>query len=301
MSAQKSDQLVVQPIIVKKKIVHGGHHGGAWKVAYADFVTAMMALFIVLWLLNSSEQVKKAIAGYFRDPSGHSTQNGSGQSGASENIGLGRDDMSKLKEKLEAAIRQTPDVAKLKDQVQMTVTGEGLRIELLESAVNTFFETGNAQPTPSGQEMLQLLASELGKLPNRLSVEGHTDSTPYVSPTGYSNWELSADRANAARKLIQQSGVRANQVADVRGYADQRLRKPEDPTSASNRRVSIVVKYRAPDDPPAPDAAPKEVKSSPVGEPKPSPVGTKTEVKPAAIQAKLPTTPALAEKGKTAR
>jgi chemotaxis protein MotB len=248
MSAQKSDQLLVQPIVIRKKIVHGGHHGGAWKVAYADFVTAMMALFIVLWLMGSSAQVKNAIAGYFHDPSGHSAQNGSGQSGASENIGIGKDDMGKLKEKLEAAIRQTPNVAKLKDQVQMTVTGEGLRIELLESAVNTFFESGNAQPTSGGEEMLGLLAAELGKLPNKLSVEGHTDSKPYASTNGYSNWELSTDRANSARKLIQQSGVRPDQVADVRGFADQRLRKPEDPFSASNRRVSIVVKYRASDE-----------------------------------------------------
>jgi chemotaxis protein MotB len=248
MSAQKSDQLLVQPIIVKKKIVHGGHHGGAWKVAYADFVTAMMSLFIVLWLMGASAKVKQAIAGYFRDPSGHSAQNGSGQSGATENIGIGKDDMGKLKEKLEAAIRQTPNVAKLKDQVQMTVTGEGLRIELLESAVSTFFESGSAQPTPQGEEMLELLADQLGKLPNKLSVEGHTDSKPYLSSNGYSNWELSTDRANAARKLIQQSGVRTDQVADVRGFADQRLRKPEDPFSPSNRRVSIVVKYLAPGD-----------------------------------------------------
>src|SRR5580693_3898535 len=100
MSAQKSEQLLVQPIIIKKKVVHGGHHGGAWKVAYADFVTAMMAFFIVMWLLGSSDPVKKAVAGYFKDPSGHSDQNGSGQSGASEAIGIGKDDMSKLKEKL---------------------------------------------------------------------------------------------------------------------------------------------------------------------------------------------------------
>ena len=271
MSAQNSDNLVVQPIIIKKKVVHGGHHGGAWKVAYADFVTAMMALFIVLWLLSSSDAVKKAVAGYFRDPTGHSNQNGSGQSGASENIGIGKDDMGKLKEKLEAAIRQTPAVAKLKDQVQMTVTGEGLRIELLESAVNTFFETGSARPTPSGEEMLQLLATELGKLPNRLSVEGHTDAKPYVSSNGYSNWELSTDRANSARKLVQQAGVRDNQVADVRGYADQRLRKPEDPTSASNRRVSIVVKYQAPGDPPVhASSEPTAGKAKPTGNPAPA-------------------------------
>jgi chemotaxis protein MotB len=259
MSPQKSDPLAVEPIIIVKKIVHAGHHGGAWKVAYADFVTAMMALFIVLWLTSSSDPVRKAVAGYFNDPSGHHGQSGTGQSGITENLGIGRDDMSKLKEKLEASIRASPEVAKLKDQVQMTVTGEGLRIELLESTLNSFFETGNAQPTSSGEEMLQLLAAQLGKLPNRLSVEGHTDSSPYVSATGYSNWELSSDRANAARKLIQQFGVRADQVADVRGFADQRLRKPADPTSASNRRVSIVVKYRAPDEPAShvPPLAPK--------------------------------------------
>jgi len=158
-------------------------------------------------------------------------------------------------------------VGKLKDQVLMSVTGEGLRIELLESASNSFFETGNAQPTSTGEEMLKLLAAQLGKLPNRISVEGHTDANPYVSPTGYSNWELSSDRANAARKLIQQFGVRGDQVADVRGYADQKLRKPNDPTSASNRRVSIVVKYRTPDDPPAPALAGKP---TPAGEAKPA-------------------------------
>jgi len=242
--------------------MHAGHHGGAWKVAYADFVTAMMALFIVLWLMSSSEPVKKAVAGYFRDPSGHKGENGTGQAGTSikEDLGIGKDDMGKLKEKLEAAIRQSPDVGKLKDQVQMTVTGEGLRIELLEKNKSTFFESGVANPTGSGKEMLELLAAQLGKLPNRVSVEGHTDAQPYVSATGYSNWELSSDRANAARKVIQLTGVRENQVADVRGYADQRLRKPEDPTSASNRRISIVVKYRAPEDPPMPGAPVPETK-----------------------------------------
>jgi chemotaxis protein MotB len=180
--------------------------------------------------------------------------------------------MGKLKERLEAAIRQAPEVGKLKDQVQMSVTGEGLRIELLESASNSFFEAGNAQPTATGEEMLQLLAAELGKLPNRLSVEGHTDSNPYVSAAGYSNWELSADRANAARKLIQQFGVRPDQVADVRGYADQQLRKPGDPTSASNRRVSIVVKYVAASDPPSHAAGGKPTSG---GEAKPAAAAAK--------------------------
>jgi chemotaxis protein MotB len=294
MAAQESEQLVIQPIIVVKKVIQAGHHGGAWKVAYADFVTAMMALFIVLWLLSSSADVKKAVGGYFRDPSGRSGPSGTGQSGSSENIGIGKDDMGKLQEKLAAAIRQAPDVGKLKDQVLMSVTGEGLRIELLDSAKSTFFETGNAQPTPSGQEMLQLLAAQLEKLPNRLSVEGHTDANPYVSATGYSNWELSSDRANAARKFIQQFGVRPDQVADVRGYADQKLRKPEDPTSASNRRVSIVVKYRTPDDPPTrgPDGKP-----TPVGDAKPATVaGVKSGATLVPVQTKPAAAPSPSEK-----
>ena len=126
----------------------------------------------------------------------------------------------------------------------MTVTGEGLRIELLESEVGTFFETGSSKPSATGKNMLDLLAGELGKMKNRLLIEGHTDSQPFAaSARGYSNWELSADRANSARKLMQEGGLSKDQVAEVRGFADQRLRKPEDPQNASNRRVSIVVKY----------------------------------------------------------
>ena len=241
MSVQKPE---TQPIIIKKKIVHGGHHGGAWKVAYADFVTAMMALFIVLWLMGSSEPVKKAVAGYFRDPSGKAAEKGSALGGVGENISIRKDDMGKLKEKLESAMLQSPELAKLKNQVQMTVTGEGLRIELLESEVGTFFEKGSSHPSSTGKNMLDMLARQLGKMPNRMLIEGHTDSQPFAASVGgYSNWELSADRANSARKLMQESGLSKDQVAEVRGYADQRLRKPEDPKNASNRRVSIVVKY----------------------------------------------------------
>jgi chemotaxis protein MotB len=243
-STQRTDSIAVTPIIIKKKIVHAGHHGGAWKVAYADFVTAMMALFIVLWLMGASEPVKKAVAGYFRDPSGHAAQTGNGEGGTGQNIAIGKDDMNKLKQKLESAMRDEPELEKLKDQVQMTVTGEGLRIELLESEVGTFFESGSAQPTATGKEMLDMLAAQLGKMQNRLLIEGHTDARPYQSSNGYSNWELSVDRANAARRLMQVSGLEADQVAEVRGYAAQRLRKPDDPDDASNRRVSIVVKYR---------------------------------------------------------
>ena len=233
----------LQPIIIKKIKGHGEHHGGAWKVAYADFVTAMMALFIVLWLMGSSAPVKKAVAGYFTDPSGKSGVTGSGEAGTGENLSLKKDDMGKLKEKLESAMKQSPDLEKLKNQVLMTVTGEGLRIELLENEAGTFFDSGSSTPSASGKEMLRMMSAELGRMKNKLLVEGYTDARPFASPNGYSNWELSSDRANSARKVMQDSGLAPNQVSQIRGYADQSLLKPNDPNNASNRRISVVVKY----------------------------------------------------------
>jgi chemotaxis protein MotB len=235
-------------IIVKKKVDHGGHHGGAWKVAYADFVTAMMALFIVLWLLNSSKQLQVAVGGYFKDPTGKSKKVGSNLSGSGESFALTRDNMPKLKEELQKAVRQMTNFEKLKDQIEMTVTSEGLRIELLETEKGTFFDTGSAAPTDNGKELLRMLAHELGNLPNRISIEGHTDSKPYASSGEYSNWELSTDRANAARRLMQANGLGSNQVIQVRGYADEKLRKPDAPLDASNRRISVIVQYIVKDD-----------------------------------------------------
>jgi len=237
-----------QPVIViRKKGGHGGHHGGAWKVAYADFVTAMMALFIVLWLMNSSKQVQEAVGGYFKDPTGTSKMVGTDMQGAGESFALSREDMPKLKEELQKAIRHIDNFDKLKDQIEMTVTAEGLRIELLESEPGTFFESGSPVPSASGRELLIALASELGKLPNNISLEGHTDAKPFAKGTTYGNWELSADRANAARRLMQQNGVREDQVMQVRGYADQRLRKPNNPEDPSNRRISLIVQNIAKD------------------------------------------------------
>lgn len=230
-------------VIVKKKGGHGGHHGGAWKVAYADFVTAMMALFIVLWLLNTNKPVKEAVAGYFKDPTGTGKKAGTTQSGSGENFVLTRDNMPKLKDQLQQTIRQMTDFDKLKSQVEMTVTAEGLRIELMEAASGTFFDSGSSKLNKDGSELLGKLAEELGKLPNKLSIEGHTDSKPYAGSGAYGNWELSADRANAARRLMQAGGIRADQVTQVRGFADQRLRKPEDPFDPSNRRISVIVQY----------------------------------------------------------
>jgi chemotaxis protein MotB len=232
------------PIIIKKKSGHGGHHGGAWKVAYADFVTAMMALFIVLWLLNSSKQVQEAVGGYFKDPSGNSKMVGSTMRGAGQNLDLRKDDMKKIKEALEKQVKSLPDFEKLKQHINMTITAEGLRIELTESESGTFFELGSPVPSPTGIEMLKALAQEVGKLPNQVSVEGHTDSRPYSGGlSGYSNWELSVDRANAARKIMQNSGIKEQQVSQVRGFADQRPRAKCSPDDPANRRISLIVEY----------------------------------------------------------
>ena len=229
-------------IIIKKKGGHGGHHGGAWKVAYADFVTAMMALFIVLWLLNSSKQIQEAVGGYFKDPTGTSRKVGSNMVGTGENFVLTRDNMPKLKEQLQEAMKQMTDFEKLKSHIEMTVTTEGLRIELSESASGTFFDSGSAKLKGDGTELLVTLAQELGKLPNKLSIEGHTDSQPYSSQS-YGNWELSSDRANAARRVMQANGIGLDQVTQVRGFADQRLRKPDAPLDPANRRISLIVQY----------------------------------------------------------
>ncbi len=229
-------------IIIKKKINHGGHHGGAWKVAYADFVTAMMALFIVLWLLGSDDSVKKAVGGYFSDPEGNGKLMGTTLAGSGAGAAIGIDDMEKLKEKIEQAMKQMPKFEQIKEQVQLIVTGEGLRVELLETEKGMFFESGKPNPSDRGRELLQMLSNQLGKLPNKLLIEGHTDSKPYASES-YSNWELSADRANTARRLMQNSGVKPNQVAQVRGYADQQLRKEDDPENPGNRRISVIVQY----------------------------------------------------------
>jgi chemotaxis protein MotB len=231
-------------IIIRKKGGHGGHHGGAWKVAYADFVTAMMALFIVLWLMSSSsKQTQIAISGYFKDPSGTAKNPGTSLAGSGENLKLTKENMAQLKTELQKSIQKINDLDKLKKNIEMTVTAEGLRIELLESEGGTFFNSGSAALNQSGQELLTLLAEELGKVPNHVSVEGHTDAKPYTGKGSYSNWELSADRANAARRLMQQAGLRPDQVSRVRGFADQRLRNKKDPLDPSNRRVSIIVQY----------------------------------------------------------
>jgi chemotaxis protein MotB len=246
----------VRPIIViKKQIAHGGHHGGAWKVAYADFVTAMMSLFIVLWLLNCSPQIKRAVAGYFNDPSSKGQQTGTLNLGSGESLSIDKQNVEKLKEEIEKAILKQADLTKLSKQIDITVTGEGLKIELIEDKGGTFFETGSPKLSDSGVELLSLLATQLKVLPNRLLIEGHTDAQPFSDNSDYTNWELSSDRANSARRLLQLDGIGQSQISQVRGYADQMLRVPTNPLDPSNRRISLIVQW-ADAMPPAPGVAP---------------------------------------------
>jgi len=250
---------VIPIIIRRKKVVGHGHHGGAWKVAYADFVTAMMALFIVLWLLSSSENVKKAVAGYFRDPTGPGVSTGSGLAGLGDGLNLEKKDMEKLKDKLQAAFRQHPTFQQvLKDRIQMVVTGEGLRIEFMENEQGLFFHSGKALPTEECTSLLASVAAEVGQMTNSILIEGHTDSKPFNGQSGYSNWELSADRSNAARRVMEKAGLKPHQVGQVRGFADQRLRDKADPENATNRRISIIVRYNDEDKPQPEPPAPKE-------------------------------------------
>ena len=230
-------------ILVKKVKGHAGHHRGAWKVAYADFVTALMALFIVLWLMNTSPKVRKAVAGYFNDPMGSSKLTGTDRSGAADNLPITKNNISQLKQRLENGIQQLNDLKPLKNQIEITVTPEGLRIELLETKDGSFFDTGSAVLNARGREILTMVAHQLSTVPNRISIEGHTDARPYSGAANYTNWELSTDRANAARRLMQTAGLRPNQVSQVRGYADQQLRVPSNPFDPSNRRISLIVQY----------------------------------------------------------
>ena len=238
-----------QPIIIiKKKVAHGGHHGGAWKVAYADFVTALMSLFIVLWLMSSTPKpVQEQIAGYFNDPKGTAAKKGSEVKPIPKEVKEVKEskdskkNLDELKNDLLRAINDLNLLNKLKKQIEISLTDEGLRIELVEDEKGTCFESGSAQPTPALQQILKVLSDRLKTVPNKISIEGHTDAHPYATEARYGNWELSTDRANVARRDMQQDGIRADQISQVRGFADQQLHFPDKPLDPANRRVSLVV------------------------------------------------------------
>ncbi|MDR3702219.1 MAG: OmpA family protein, partial [Candidatus Sulfopaludibacter sp.] len=217
-----------------------------WKVAYADFVTALMALFIVLWMMNASRAVKESVSGYFRDPRGFTLKRGAGPAGAGEGMVVRPKNVHGIQQQIERALEQVPEFARMRENIKFSATGEGLRIDLEENEQGLFFITGGAEPTEAGAHLLAALAGELSKMPNKVVIEGHTDSRPFRNAgpgSGYSNWELSADRANAARRLLHQYGLQPQQVVEVRGFADERLMIADRPEDARNRRVSLVVKF----------------------------------------------------------
>ena len=252
-----------QPIIVKrKKAGHHAAHGGAWKVAYADFVTAMMAFFLVMWLVGQSKPIKAAVAAHFRDPGifDQAKSNGPIAGGdlkldpeaappqpetqpgmlAAERAAL-EDTAARIRQRL----AESPDLRSLGKQIEITITRDGLRIELVDAESQTFFASGSAALAPGTEKVLDLIARELGQLKNSIVVEGHTDSRPYAVTDLYSNWELSADRANAARRVMERSGLQTGQVRGVRGYADRQLRVQDTPLDPRNRRVSVIVEHLA--------------------------------------------------------
>ena len=246
-----------QPIIIKKVVQGGhGHHGGAWKVAYADFVTAMMALFIVLWILGQDDSVKANIAHYFNDPigfaggKGPSPIDGQGNKIIAPKILTDLEKKEIEKKRLEEMGQEllsnlkNQDFKDLIDQVDVEVTDEGLRIEIMESGNDAFFEVGTASLKSSASRMLNIIGKQMSELNNKVVVEGHTDSRPFSNGLkGYSNYELSADRANSARRALIESGLKENQIDEIRGYADNRLRNKDNPYDYVNRRISIIVKY----------------------------------------------------------
>ncbi|UCC79495.1 MAG: OmpA family protein [Candidatus Zixiibacteriota bacterium] len=251
-----------QPIVVVKKSgKHGGHHGGSWKVAYADFVTALMAFFLVMWLVNQEQAVKEAVQGYFNDPANYGKMEGSSSilpGGASifdsdvpppkQPTGEAalKEALEKAGNQLQVELAKIPGFDVIKEHVHVEMIPEGLRIQLIEAASKDddssyFFDLGSARLSGKGVQILTVIGKELSGLDNKIVVEGHTDSKKFHYKERYSNWELSADRANSARKLLEEKSIKPGQIYAIRGYADNSPMIANNPADARNRRIAIVV------------------------------------------------------------
>lgn len=260
-----------QPIIVIKKIKkggHGGHHGGSWKVAYADFVTAMMAFFLLLWLLSASnDQTLAGIADYFQNPSALANRGGRSTSmiDLGSNVDSSRGDESRnresesleqyskefeseeakkledLKIELEYLVESTPELHKFKEQLLIDITEEGLQIQIIDKENRPMFDLASAVLKPYAKRILKEMTPILNQLPNKLSISGHTDAKGYSRRDGYTNWELSSDRANSARRQLVRSNMPADKIVRVVGLSDKFLLDVRRPTDPSNRRISILV------------------------------------------------------------
>jgi chemotaxis protein MotB len=280
LMSNKQNAVVHTTIIKRKKVVKGdGHHGGAWKVAYADFVTAMMAFFLLMWLLGSTTKGDlEGIADYFKTPLQVALRGGSGSGDASHVINGGGQDLtrqagqvkrgeieaarrtinlraaqaelarieklklSELKGRLEAVIESIPALAQFKRQLLIDITLDGLRIQIVDEQNRPMFNSGSAVLQPYTREILYEIAKVVNDVPNRISISGHTDARPYAGgERGYSNWELSADRANASRRELLAGGMEEKKIARVVGLASSVLFDEKDPFNPINRRISIIV------------------------------------------------------------
>ncbi|MDX8380276.1 MAG: flagellar motor protein MotB [Gallionella sp.] len=289
-----------RPIVIKRiKKVAAGHHGGAWKIAYADFVTAMMAFFLLMWLLGSTSKGDlNGISEYFKTPLKVALMGGSGSGDSSSIIKGGgqdltrstgqvkegelpskkrvinmkaaeqeflRDELAKLKgmkAKIEKSIANNDKLKKFKNQILLDITSEGLRIQVVDDKNRPMFQSGSAQLEPYMREILRAIASTLNDLPNKISISGHTDAALYAGgDLGYSNWELSADRANATRRELLADGLDANKVVRVVGLSSAVLFNKADPLDPANRRISLIVMNKKAEDAAAHDGGTVDVEA----------------------------------------
>jgi chemotaxis protein MotB len=247
------------PIIIRKKksaVVHR-HHGGSWKVAYADFVTAMMAFFMVMWIMGLSDDTRTQIQGYFNDPVGFmkaiprtktvvappalsaprpGEAVGGGMSATEE------ERATEIKKEIDEAVQSEVRLAELQRHVQTELVAEGLQIELVEATGAVFFETGSANIRPPARQLIAEIAPILSASGRKMVIEGHTDAAPFPG-ANYDNWNLSSDRANALRRALLSAGVPAAQIAEIRGFGDTRLKRPAEPLHFSNRRVTLLLPF----------------------------------------------------------
>jgi chemotaxis protein MotB len=233
-------------IIRKSKEHHGGHHGGAWKVAYADFVTAMMALFIVLWVLGAADKKYKAgIAHYFREPGVFSGSSGVIPDGGQEKLGAGiiaAPSLEVLETRIKERLSGSNEVVGVVDQVPIRLMEDGLLIEVIDKEKHAFFDLSSAAVKPIMRKVLAIVVEQVKESPYELVISGHTDARPYQDETEYTNWDLSTQRALNTRRVLQQLGIAPQRVGKVAGYADRQLRVPTDPLSSENRRITILVR-----------------------------------------------------------
>ena len=291
-----------RPIIVKRvRKGAAGHHGGAWKIAYADFVTAMMAFFLLMWLLGSTASGDlQGIAEYFQTPLRVALFGGSGSGDATSVIKGGGQDLSRgagqvrmgeareetrnvdlqaaeaelaqkekaklqeLKQRIEHAIESNPALKQFSKQMLLDITAEGLRIQIVDEYNRPMFASGSAQPQPYSRDILREIGAALNDVPNRISISGHTDALPYSGGNkGYSNWELSADRANAARRELVGGGLGESRMLRVVGLASAVPFDAANPLNPMNRRISIIVMNRRTEEAVTRDGGTQEDKAKP--------------------------------------